>query len=985
MARSNYAKCWSQEAINRYFTSEAMSKTRDDFNRVHVPIDRIIVDPAYPAARGRTEITESGLLNVITSSSPDQSNRIFLIVGDTGSGKSELCQWLNYNITGDVHIPILIERRMTRLTEIVERIHQHLDEPVPPEMVELADLWPETVSAKLRAAVLMRIQQPQVQNAIGVYDVGKLRKILDTPDFERRMRDHFERYREEIQILDQPREWRLLPESDFRELALRVDGVHDASRCYGEIQRAIVDCLATELKVEDLIKKLERISRTYRQLRKRPVLLIEDITTFGFLQNDLLDYLYNLAGGSFDVVMGVTTGFEQANRDQIYNTQQTITERVEGRFELTDSHNETVFLQGHYLDLARRYLGAVRSRACVNCSQKPVCDTAFQGELYPLNEPFLTNVYRSLQQDGGPKRTPRLYLRALQGVLESDLLPMEAIELSSNVGTLTTCFARRRDMGTLAENVIRWYGVNTNAGVYFSKEIARLFGVALPPSVESVEGFYLLGLRPGMEARLPSPPSYLRLAEDKDEESVEEDGGEAEQEEQQGAPPPEPAPEPAEPEPPEPESPGVFGQLDEWLSLKGMFPDRNVCKNGVYALLDLYQFEPFHIRNPNSIAESGTPLVFDRGDRYAKLYLHHSADDKSYHKLITWPDAQRSDLFSQVLAVGTADYQVTDDRLDHAQLYDWLTVSVGELQTEMRQALTQALRMPLETFVALTKFLLLNVTSNEYALRSQTLIKSITGEPLYLTGLGDRARHLWENRDHIQALFVGLFHYRDNVVDYLRLERTIADMDPMLLLREIERIDAGNVSTGFHTRVSGVQLPFRDLVKLIQGYVGYLRDRVRSGNYQLDPTEGDLRKVLSLCSPRGIVDPERLRSQVDSLRHVVRKAGAEWPRRWDIGLDALDRALDSMDFDGLCDDIEELLGLLAEAPKPIDIFAYLALQRSIGLIAKRAEFQVLDTIGSMRRPLLEEVHRRRSLSPVLSKEFQAFREVCQKLQGAVEQ
>lgn len=952
-----YSKCWTQDGIDRYFTSEAMSKARTAFNEVHVPIDRIRVDPQYPAGLGRQEISEQELGDIIRASRPDQSNRIFLIVGDTGSGKSELCQWLNYNVGDNVHVPILIERRMIHLREIVEEIHRHLTDPLPENIIEITDLWPETVSAKLRAAVLMRLQQPLVQNAVGMTDITKLRNLLDTPDFERRMRKHFEHYRDEISQLDKPRQLQLLPDADFRDLALQAGGLRDPSLAYRHVQRAMSDCLASELRLEDMIKKLGRISDGYRAAGKRPVLLIEDITTFGFLQNDLLDYLYNLAGGNYDVVIGVTTGFEQENRAQIYNAQQTITERIQGRFELTDQHNETLFLREHHLELAKRYLLAIRNGPCVG---NPA---AFDQAFYPFNQTFLGNIYRSLHQGQSRKQTPRLYLRAIQSVLESDQLPTDAIELSPNVSEPGIYFGQNPGLSPAAERMLKWYGLNTRDGVFLHELIAKTFGISFPDDTQRVADHYRFPLRPGAEMDLPEPPAQLATTLSPRK------------------PPQGPGAQPkptAVPAASAKSSP--LAQLDEWLALKGQFPDRNVFKDGVYALLDMYQFEPFVLRHPDSIADSGTALVYDRGEKYSKIYLHHSADDRPFPKLTLRPDVGKRDLFSQVLAIGARSYTTTEsERLDQAQLHDWLRGAVEELHKELQDSLRQGLRMPLADFIALAKFLILNLTSDIYTLDAATLCRPITGEPLALDGMGERGRHLWANRDHVQALFVGLFHYRDNLVNYPLLRSTLASVNPVLALKEIEHIDLNALPSGFRIKVSGSEIQFGDMVRVLKSYATYLNALIRSHNYELVPTEEDLRQVLGACSPRGCVDTIRLRAEVDRLKAMAHKAHINWQQRWDLEMEPLHRNPKALHFDVLYDELSALFAVLENAALPLNVFAYLAFQRRVTAIAANPAFDVAQAILQMHGPLNDQRFRQTLYDPQESREYQDYQRAYRSL------
>src|SRR4051794_28770233 len=75
----SYHKCWIPSDVNRYFTTESMSKDREAFLTVHLPIGRIRVDRARSRAITKDGISEQELLAIVTDSSPGQPNRIFVI------------------------------------------------------------------------------------------------------------------------------------------------------------------------------------------------------------------------------------------------------------------------------------------------------------------------------------------------------------------------------------------------------------------------------------------------------------------------------------------------------------------------------------------------------------------------------------------------------------------------------------------------------------------------------------------------------------------------------------------------------------------------------------------------------------------------------------------------------------------------------------------------------------------------------------------
>lgn len=987
MARQlEYRKCWSSELLDRYFTTEAMSKDRQAFLKVHLPINEIIVDEAYPASSdlgGKSSIGEEDLLDLVMASRPSQPNRIFVLVGETGSGKSELCQWLSYRIEDGVHVPILIARSMIHLRDIVAEINKHLGEDVPDDIRDVTDLWPETISKNLVAAMFRRLERPEVRNRVSKRDAEALRSLLDQREFEHKMRQNFIDYRMEIRRLDKPRELNLLPEKDFGRLAADAGGLKHPAACYAQLQRAMTDCLADELQVEDLIEKLSEIARRYRQQGRRPVLLIEDITTWGFLQNDLLDYLFDLSSGSYDVVIGVTTGFERSNQDQIYKSQQTITERIEGRFELTDETGETVFLRRDYASLVRLYLNAVKEEVCESCGSVAECHEVFGTGLYPFTREFLQNVYKNLEQDGNPKQTPRLLLRAVRHCLEAEASPpFESIELVNYVDHPPTYFARSPGLSPVTERLFKWYGVNTKEGVFLPVALARFFGLSSLALPQRSDGHYRLLLRAGVEGLLPDPPKALshlvgRVKEEPEEQPAEDEPTVEEKKETEAGPTPEDLERAA--------AVDILGEMDQWLNHKGNFPRRDTFKDGVLALVDFFRFTPFEMKHSHSIAQGAAPLTFKRGNRRSRIYLHQSGDTlrPGYFKLTIEPDADQQDLFSQVLAVGLDQCEVTDTRtIGHVQLHDWLQGLMSELQQDMKASLRDALGMPLTHFILMTKFLLLNNAEGLVKLDPYQLVRPIAGEPLELQPSAKRINHLFECRDHIDALFVAFFHLRDNVVDFPLLRRTVESLDPDKALRDLERIDPEGVPNGFEIHMPGDDLPLQGLARLVRDYASSLRRYQQNAWFKTQPPVHRLVAAHRLCDPPDDLDPEDLRAQVDELRRLAGALGLRWQRRWDIELDALHSNPDRLDFSSFFKILTEAVRKGESLEEKPDVFAFVAAQRLVSHVAKTPEYEVLEGLKELAEGIAKAI-RGRGGSLVQSSRFQRFSDSFQQYQGAL--
>ncbi|MCB0386771.1 MAG: IPT/TIG domain-containing protein, partial [Bdellovibrionales bacterium] len=398
------------------------------------------------------------------------------------------------------------------------------------------------------------------------------------------------------------------------------------------------------------------------------------------------------------------------------------------------------------------------------------------------------------QQDGNRKQTPRLYLRILGQALRNEVMPpFTSVETLSGVKSPTAWFAQTTTHSGDLEKLLKWYGRNTNQGVFLARQIAMAFDVSVPTETEIIGGFYRFDLRPGGKEILPPPPSHLRPKEDKPKLSITrvepregltrmantirvegtnfQNGSKARLGElllatsflsptQLQATVPTALPlgthhltiinpdrsqttyanaytvkEQAAPsllnlqpnageanqsneiylqgtnfqkgcqvslgdttlntiylEPTQlratvpanlpsgtydvtvtnPDRRGatlfkvytikpedLFGQLDQWLERQGRFPGRTAFKDGIWKLLEMFQFNPFVLQHPYSIANKGTPLIYSRGDRSSQIYLHDSADalQAGYLKLTIHPQKEFRDLYSQILAIGQGHYK----------------------------------------------------------------------------------------------------------------------------------------------------------------------------------------------------------------------------------------------------------------------------------------------------------------------------------------
>jgi hypothetical protein len=117
---------WNDEVVRTYLTATAQEKDEPDkFYDTHLDIDRIYTEflPHYQDEF----VTQEQFRDELVDSPTDlEKIRAFVIRGETGSGKSQLCQWLDYELAGKGEsegvpdrIPLHIKANETNLENII--------------------------------------------------------------------------------------------------------------------------------------------------------------------------------------------------------------------------------------------------------------------------------------------------------------------------------------------------------------------------------------------------------------------------------------------------------------------------------------------------------------------------------------------------------------------------------------------------------------------------------------------------------------------------------------------------------------------------------------------------------------------------------------------------------------------------------------------------------------------------------------------------
>ncbi len=407
-------KVFAPTADQRFLAGSA------EFLRTHFPVQL-----QYRGAGISSTLTEQDLLHRLLMPGPAVvGNRVFVLYGAAGSGKSELLRWLQTGIgmqdTSRAGVTVRISRTELDVLHIVQRFY-HMCNTRSFQSVTLKR-WEECR------------QKPRT-----------LAKILVLTALEQQLRSDDQinaLYYQLIDVVQTNLEHCFAamsrPEEDigqFIELFSREDLVEHLRNSaipvpieYETLRYSMLKTFRDHLlEGVDLPYTLKQIAQYIQQeQRQRPILLIDDLVqSINLFASDLLDYFITLEEGCWDVVVGITPNSLEATRrgkellDRIAFLD-TIDDRVE-KLWLSDEYGlSSSFLNERTCtEYARLYLSEYKrqnQQPCkVNCPAFHRCrhlDPDQPDELLaPFNEEVLIRLFRSLPPDKGKVRYFTLYLR----------------------------------------------------------------------------------------------------------------------------------------------------------------------------------------------------------------------------------------------------------------------------------------------------------------------------------------------------------------------------------------------------------------------------------------------------------------------------------------------------------------------------------------------------------------------------------------------
>lgn len=811
----HYPKNWTHDAVQTYLTQESQQKSREHFEKTHVPIRRIKVTRNNSVPGFDDEyIDEETFRDGVTSSNLKADNRMFFVVGESGSGKSELCQWLQYELqdrtevsSGDfTHVPIHIPRQVREPREVLGRLADYLDDASLDEAKQLANLPPSGVFEKTIGTITVAFEKgdPVVQ-------------LVKDDDFRETIRENLEEYVDSFDDPESELEFEPISEEKLSELFDRHPGAREEygnqsaspeEELFDIITRQAKDAIKDMLYVGDIKETLRQINERFQERDERPVLIIEDLTGFTIFQHEILSFFSDLGASNWDVVIGVTTGMEQKlveGRRADIASQDTINDRISARVTLTeqtDDGSKTLFLEQEnvHVDLARTYLVAIKEDS--NCEFSPVpsiseeeIDDVFGGDLYPFNERFLTRIYENLQEDEQRKQTPRVYLKfVLEGLLDNDKPPFQHAELLDTLGKVRCMITA--DHEGLDRNVLKWYGVeDSEAGVQrVDPRIPETFGVesdgTVPLTTTDTE------FCPECSAPLEETESGALVCRNCDT-TCDDCGSPMEQSEEFWI-----CTSDSSHQKPIGGKRELFeNRLQDLLDWRGegaTFNKTSHIEDGAEQAIRFFYDQPESLVRPECRSNDAAVLRWAKGSRKVPIHIDNG-DRPRYRKVVIGPELPES-LLKDLLRIGiydetTVEEHVQNGAVDAQSLRTWAEGAVSEFRTNLEGDIKEEFGADIDQVALFGKYLLNIFTGNGAEFSADALAEPVDLNRFAVTAKPNDLEVDMSGFDtygeSLLGLFHARFHLRANMVDYERLESHVKATSPNELCNTVHGMSAG--------------------------------------------------------------------------------------------------------------------------------------------------------------------------------------------------
>lgn len=893
-----YPKNWTHDAIQTYLTQESQQKSRERFEKTHVPIRRIKITRNNNVPGFDDEyIDENAFRDGVMASDLTEDNRMFFVVGESGSGKSELCQWLQYQLEDRAksdgseftHVPIHIPRQVREPREVLGRLADYLDDEDLDEAKQLASLPPNGVFEKTVGTITVAFEKGDA-----------VVELVEDDDFRETIRDNLEEYVESFDDPESELEFEPISQDELSELldkypAARDEYGHQIATAEEElfdiITRQAKEAIRDMLFVGDIKETLRQINERFQARDERPVLIIEDLTGFTIFQHEILSFFSDLGASNWDVVIGVTTGMEQKlveGRRADIASQDTINDRISARVTLTEQTDEgskTLFLEQEdvHIELARTYLKAIKQESDVGFTPEPgipqaELDEVFGENLYPFNERFLTRIYENLQEDDQQKQTPRVYLKfVLEGLLDNDKPPFQHAEILDTLGQIRCLITA--DYEGPDRNILKWYGEeDTEEDVQrVAPRIPQTFGIESDGTVP------LTGTStnfcPECSTPMEETESGALVCRNCDT-TCDDCGAPMEQHQEFWV-----CTEDSSHKKPIGGRGGLFEKrLQELLAWRGEgaeFNKTSHIEDGAEKAIRFFYDQPTSLVRPECRSGDAAAFWWDKGGRTVPIHIDNG-DEPSYRKVVLSRNLPES-LLKDLLWLGIYDENTVEDHIrneavDAQQLRTWADDAVAELRSGLESDIRMRFGADIDKIALFGKYVMNIFTGNGAEFSAEALAQPVNMNRFSPSAkpreLDTSMSSLKTYGESLLGLFHGRFHLRTNMIDYERLESHVEATSPDDLCAEVSGMRAGIM--GFKigpTRADSIDLKefltqaahfgFRSVGGSLEEYAA--DDEYKETLHGLKGTFTDIRRFYEPVDSPDEIDLSTVEDAYDSL------------------------------------------------------------------------------------------------------------------------
>ncbi|WP_284724582.1 hypothetical protein [Laceyella tengchongensis] len=367
------------------------------------------------------EITEKELFDELQEDTAI-GNRVYTILGSTGSGKSELLCWLRDQcIQQNVYRPVI---RLSRtelnpqllITRCYEALQISEDKAIDDSKWHILLQKPITIINQIVWSTLAEFFDSDEE-------IVPLALLL-RPIIEQNIKAFAQQVKEKniVQSLEIISEEQL--DEIKRSTALPISIPYQSFR--HSLRKKLEQFLFSG---HDMISILKQLSHITMKKNIRPLILIDDLVqSINIYASELLDYFITLEEGNWDVVIGLTPGALQDSEkgttlmSRILNLD-TIDDRIQ-KLWLTDESGQVFYTLGRndavpYLEKYLIELKSTQGFVCnSNCPHAINCSRFLVGKrarlsLLPLNEPLIERIYDGVPSGKGKLRYTILHTREI--------------------------------------------------------------------------------------------------------------------------------------------------------------------------------------------------------------------------------------------------------------------------------------------------------------------------------------------------------------------------------------------------------------------------------------------------------------------------------------------------------------------------------------------------------------------------------------------